>query len=440
MENMYKELGINPNRKYMITFVGGGGKTSLMFSLAKNLKRFGSVLITTTTKILVPERTEYDNLILLQEEKNNLLDFSKKGITLLGNKINKENNKVVGVESSLLDDLYQNGKFQFILVEADGAKHMPIKASNNGEPIVPSKTDINIGVIGFDALDKKICDICFRSEIFEKITGISKESIVDDEAIISLIKNDIGLFKNTPENTKKFFIINKCDSKEKIERAKILLEKVIYEDVDRVFITSVYKKFMERVYINVCGIIMASGLSRRMGQNKLTMKVNDVSMIENVVRECSLSNLRKVLIVYNKGEVLEEVKDYPISYVYNQSAEEGQSASIKLGIKSLDNMDLDGYMFLVGDQPFIKSSVINTLLRNFKRNYHNIVLPIYDDKNGSPVIFPKCLRKDFNSLKGDLGGREIIRNYKNITKVNIKDPMLGIDIDTPEEYESLRRR
>ncbi|KMT22080.1 selenium cofactor biosynthesis protein YqeC [Clostridium cylindrosporum] len=439
MESMYKELGINTKKSCMISFVGGGGKTSHMFTLAKELKNFGRVLVTTTTKIFLPSKDEYDNLIVLDNESNEIFNESIDGITLLAKEINSEN-KVVGVDKTILDDIYIKGLYKFILVEADGAKCKPLKAPKEGEPIIPSKTNINIGIIGFDALDKKVEDVCFRDDIFTSITGKSGKELVDDDSILSLINNKFGLFKNTPNKCKRFFIVSKCDTNLSENRAIVLLKKVMKtEDVDRVFISSIFEGKFKRICIDVCGIVMASGLSRRMGSNKLIMKVNDEPMVETVIKEATLSHLKKVIVVYNKDEVLNIIKNYHVDCIYNPSPETGQSISVKLGLNESDKEDYIGFMFFVSDQPFITSTLINKILSEFVEKVDNIVIPIYNGKNGTPVVFPSYLREEFKSLDGDNGGREIIRNSQKVTKLKIENARLGMDVDTPEVYDSLRR-
>lgn len=431
---MYKTLGLNPKNKYMITFVGGGGKTSLMFSLAYNLKQFGSVLVTTTTRIRFEGENRYDNLVMLDKNKEDLFK-PKKGITLLGNGI--ESGKVVGVSKELLDDLYDKNLYNFILIEADGAKEKPIKACKEGEPIIPLKTNINIGVIGVEALDKTVDEICFRKDIFKDITGYNLENVIDNNCIINLINHNKGLFKETPENCKKFFVVNKCDNEITQKRAKDLLRKVMkLTNISRVFLSSTYENIFLREYFNISGIVMASGLSRRMGQNKLLMNVNKKPMVENIVQQCTLSHLKNVLVVYSKEEVKNIVKDYDVTFCYNSQPEIGQSESIKIGVKKSSEDNVDGYMFLVSDQPFLKSETINKLLSNFE---NNIVIPVYNGKKSSPVTFPSSLKEKFLLLENDNGGREIIKQCENIIKVEIDSSTEGIDIDTLEEYEAIGR-
>lgn len=428
---MFSSLSIDKKKGAMISFVGGGGKTSTMFALANYLKKFGSVLITTTTKIFMPNSNQYDNLINLETCK----DINKySGITLLAGGINSDN-KVIGVESSLLDEIYIKGLFKFIIVECDGAKNMPIKAPNDGEPIIPLLTNINIGIVGIDSIGRPLSQVCFRQEIFK--ANILNCEYVSNEAIINLINSENGLFKNTPKKCKKYFVLNKCDSNEDKSLGENILKNVrCLSDVNKTFISSIHKGEFYHKGENILGIIMASGFSKRMGKNKLLMKIDNTSMIRRVAKEVSYSKIEDIVLVYSDENVKNEVVDLPINTSFNNSPESGQSMSIKIGLNSYEK-EYDGYMFFVGDQPFIDSSTINNIINIFNENKNYIVIPEYNGKKGNPVIFPKYLKNQLLDINGDKGGRIVIEQCEKINKVAIKDIRCGIDIDTVDEFKLL---
>ena len=188
----------------------------------------------------------------------------------------------------------------------------------------------------------------------------------------------------------------------------------------------------------ITGIILASGFSRRMDKEKLLLKVEGIPMIERVVRAAKSSQIDELIIVYQRDEIKEIVKKYGIKMIYNQHADEGQSAAVKLGIKS-SHPDSYGFMFLVGDQPYLNTSTIDKLIDVFKRVKDTIVVPIYNKTRGNPVIFPSTLREDLLRLEGDCGGRKIIEGMGNTIKlVTIEKDIEGTDIDTEEEYEKIQ--
>ncbi|MBU1056480.1 MAG: molybdenum cofactor cytidylyltransferase [Proteobacteria bacterium] len=189
----------------------------------------------------------------------------------------------------------------------------------------------------------------------------------------------------------------------------------------------------------VSGIILASGFSKRMKKEKLLLPLSGIPMVEYIIRAAKASHLDEVILIYrNTG-----IKDIGIKYldkiVYNDHADQGQSAAVKLGV-SASHKETDAYMFLVGDQPFLRETIINILIDNFKKTPSNIVVPVYNGKKGSPVIFPARYKQELLALSGDTGGRIIIEEHKKkLNLVEIENTEAGIDIDTQNEYEKIIR-
>jgi len=116
----------------MVALVGGGGKTSLMHKLAAECAQRGKrALVTTSTKMFVSQLASYGRLIieqqidsLLQEMKRVLTECN---IVAAASDIIKGINKAVGFTGDTLDKIFRTGLFDFILVEADGARRLPLK-------------------------------------------------------------------------------------------------------------------------------------------------------------------------------------------------------------------------------------------------------------------------------------------------------------------------
>ena len=185
------------------------------------------------------------------------------------------------------------------------------------------------------------------------------------------------------------------------------------------------------------GIILASGYSKRMGTNKLLLSFKDKTIIENIIEEVIYSKLEKVYIVCRENEVKEIVGKYPIQIIINEMAHEGQSTSIVEAIKEVDN-NFDSYMFLMGDQPLMNRDFINKMIDFYYSNNSSILVPYYNGKRGTPVIFSSKWKNDLLKLKGDEGGRQIIRdNSEDVLEYKVESEILGMDIDKAEDYERI---
>lgn len=189
----------------------------------------------------------------------------------------------------------------------------------------------------------------------------------------------------------------------------------------------------------ITGIIMASGFSKRMEQEKLLLKVNGIPVIERVIKSILSSNVDNAILVCRKDVIKDIGVRYKIETVFNSEANKGQSQSIKLGVKA-SKSSTKGYMFFVGDQPFLNAETINTLIDKFNRSGHEIIVPFFNGKRGTPVIFSSVYKAHLLKLEGDMGGRKIIQDkWEKVGFVNIKDEHIGFDIDTAEEYNMVKK-
>lgn len=187
----------------------------------------------------------------------------------------------------------------------------------------------------------------------------------------------------------------------------------------------------------ITGIILASGFSNRMGKDKLLIEIEGQKTIERVIKACTKSNLDKVILIYRKEEIKEVSEAYKIQAIENKEAHIGQSQSMKLGIKNTDANS--SYMFIVGDQPLIDYKTINRLIQEHKESNKTITIPYYNGKRGMPVIISKIHKDELLRVRGDKGGRDMIKRYpENIHIVNIEEEELGIDIDSNEDLNRLK--
>jgi len=242
-------------KKELIAAVGGGGKTSIVFRLSRELLRLKkSVLLSTTTKMYFPRGN--DITVVIEDKKKSM--FQKicnfyagsggdgnwdNGIVVIGKGVLPDN-KIKGVEREILNEIFQRGLAEYIVVEADGAKQKPIKVPAPYEPVIPEKTTTVLGIVGIDAVGKPLTEEFFhRVEIAYRRLGYPYGKEMDEELIASVVTWEEGLFKNTPAAAKKVFILNKVDGKkerkqaEKIaelvmmKRGKIIPERIVFTSV-----------------------------------------------------------------------------------------------------------------------------------------------------------------------------------------------------------------
>jgi len=200
----------------LISLVGAGGKTGLMTALAAELGSAGQrVLVTTTTRILRPR-----GQVILEPDPEalgrRLLDRPSPGeiITLAkAEEASEFGTKLVGLEPAVVDRLFLAGAAEYLLVEADGARRLPLKAPRRGEPPIPRETTLVVGVMGLTGLDRPLDQetVCGLAEFQELSGGRSGEKITPRMAAL-VAAHPRGLFKNFPPGAVRLLFLNQAEA------------------------------------------------------------------------------------------------------------------------------------------------------------------------------------------------------------------------------------
>lgn len=225
----------------VISIVGAGGKTTLMFNLAEELRAENKILVTTTTKIYYPEKHQFDFITVDKKDYDHYNNKKQKGIYVYGSGINNED-KVIGLRSEVLED--QIPHFDYVLIEADGSKGKILKGWRNKEPIIVSKTNKTIGVLNIKSIGKKINEEnIHRVNKFINITDSKEEELINIEHIISLIFHKSGLFKDAVGE--RILFINMVE-KEDYNLAKKLVQRILENNngyIDSIIIGEKFNKY-----------------------------------------------------------------------------------------------------------------------------------------------------------------------------------------------------
>ena len=208
----------------VISLVGGGGKTTLMFALGRELSsRLKGVVLTTTTKIWEPTSSPNFALFIsdqISEIKNWVTKSLEAYPFLLVATRRLESEKLQGVAPSWLEEVHSLPGVSVIVVEADGAAGRSLKAPREGEPVLPANTTLLVPVVGIDVLDHPLDEEhVFRSEIAARLLNISRGRPVTKEIISGLLLETI---KGRPKGVRVIPFINKVDVPGGLEKGKEL--------------------------------------------------------------------------------------------------------------------------------------------------------------------------------------------------------------------------
>lgn len=224
-----KEI-LHINKGDIISIVGSGGKTSLLFTLANELKSEFRVLLSTSAKIEKPPSDKYDYIYTNIDSYLNDKKPNNNGITVISKGINSKTNKLIGIKDGDLDLLLPY--FDIVIIEADGSKELPLKGWKSHEPPVLEKTNKTVGVLPANLVNKKIKkDFIYG---FEEFSNLTENSLYFNlETISKICCNKEGIFKNSKGSLYLFF--NKADTNKEIELIKDLTKYLKESVVNKPF-------------------------------------------------------------------------------------------------------------------------------------------------------------------------------------------------------------
>ncbi len=422
-----------------VAIVGGGGKTTTMFVLARECT--SPVIVAATAHMAIEQLALADQHIFANtaaELAGRALQLPG-GITFFTGSANTSH-KTIGLTpetARAVKDLADRHQVP-LFIEADGSKCLPLKAPAEHEPPIPDFVDTVIYVVGLSGLGQPLdVDHVHRPERFARLSGLSIGEAVTPEAIAKVLSDPIGGLKNVPPAARRIALLNQADTPELQAQAQIIARQLL-PTYHAVGITALKYQQVFAVHEPTAGIILAAGASVRMGQPKPLLTWRGEPFIRRVARTAINAGLSPVVIVAgaHTAEIRLAVADLPATVVYNPDWEAGQSTSVRSGLRALPDT-IGSAVFLLADQPQIPIELIRALRDQHAQNHNPIVAPLIDDRRGNPVLFDRVTFADLQSLTGDVGGRAVFAKYPT-AYVPWHDPNLLLDVDTPEDYGRLR--
>jgi len=192
----------------------------------------------------------------------------------------------------------------------------------------------------------------------------------------------------------------------------------------------------------ISAVLLAAGNSTRMGKLKQLLPFGTSTILEQVIDNLLGSVVKEIVVVvgHRAEGVIKTASSKPVKVVLNSDPEQGMSTSIIAGLNAVDSQ-AQAFMIALGDQPLIDGWIINRLIEEFHHHDKGIVIPTYQGKRGHPIIFARKYRHELLALRGDVGGREIVRNHlEDILEVAVNCEGIYLDIDTPQSLSVCRSK
>lgn len=188
-------------------------------------------------------------------------------------------------------------------------------------------------------------------------------------------------------------------------------------------------------------VVLSAGLSSRFGSSKSLAKIGSLTAIEFLLKRLVATDLGQILVVL--GANADQIKPYvlkhdKINIVYNKNYNLGQTSSFKAALP-LVSATASGIMLLPVDYPFIQSTTINGLIKEFRTKKPLILVPTFNAIKGHPPLFSASLKEEFLVLGDDQGANEVVHRH-NILLAPVSDEGVIATFNTPQEFSLLKTK
>jgi molybdenum cofactor cytidylyltransferase len=415
-----------------------------MYRLASELGRLGWRVVTSTTaKIWPPSATQTEALVVESRADQALRSVEqalrRKHIITLASARSEPEGKLLGIDPDLIKLLAT--KADAVIVEADGARGLSLKAPAAHEPVVPAVTSLLVPVVGIDVVGQRLtAKSAHRPELVGEVAGLRPGEPVTTSTLAKLLVHQRGALKGAPATCRVAPLVNKARGTSALGAARQVASLVKgHPALWRVLIGTVASDDpIVECWRRVSAVVLAAGGSTRFGTPKQLLDFQGESIIEHVLRVLCSTSVDEVIVVL--GHAAERIGPHVASgcrVVLNADWKAGISSSIRIGLEAVRH-DSEAALFVLADQPCVSAEAIERILRAYYGSTMPIVVPVHQGQRGNPVLFDRRLFPALRQLRGDAGGRQILEHVPEaVLAVEMSAPDMFQDVDTQADYHKL---
>lgn len=446
---MRLKQALQVNRGEVISFVGAGGKTSALFRLAQELAAEGwRVVGTTTTRVAAAEAQEAPASLTVTDP----IDFAavrsaldRYGFVFIYDQLRHD--KALGVNSELLQQFVDRVNSDILLVEADGARRLPLKAPYEHEPVIPSETTRVVVVAGLDIIGQPLDDEhVYNPDAMMQRYGYPAGGEIVWPWVASVLRDEQLGLRHIDPTVPVTVLLNKVEATGIMRRRARLMAGLLLRSrhIDSVAIGAMQAADpIYEVRRPVGAVVLAAGLSSRMGQLKVLLPWGGQTVLEAILRRLFLVRLQDVVVVtgHQARRVEEVAANLDVRTAHNPAYRSGEMlASLQTGLRALPAR-MRGCLVVLGDQPQLQGRVVSDVLDAYAAGQGQIVAPSYQRRRGHPILIDRQYWPELLALGPGHSPRDVINAHAaEIAYVNVPTDSILADIDTPEQYQAALRR
>jgi molybdenum cofactor cytidylyltransferase len=187
----------------------------------------------------------------------------------------------------------------------------------------------------------------------------------------------------------------------------------------------------------ITAVVLAAGISTRMGTPKMLLPWGNTTVIGQVISTLTNAGLEDILVVVggNSDRIAELVKGPEVHMTYNPDFGNGEMlSSVQVGLRNISGEAQAG-LIVLGDQPQIKSQIVQTILDRYYHTGHHMIVPSYRMHRGHPWILGKLYWEEVLALQPPLTLHDFLNTHHDeIDYVIVESSSVMQDLDTQQDY------
>jgi molybdenum cofactor cytidylyltransferase len=441
---LHQAFNIAPGE--VVSLIGAGGKTSTLIALGHELVERGwRVLATTTTRIgedqlgLMPHALgdEVGQAATAQALEEHRFVFAFSEI---------RGGKVYGPPPEWFAWTLDALNADALLIEADGARGLPLKAPYPHEPVIPPETSLVIPVASLAVLGQPLDEQhVYNPEAMIERYGFYPGNPVLSPWVAQVVRDEELGLRGIPARARVIALLNAVPPSGYLRLRAHLIARMILRSprLSGVALGSSRSADpISEVQRPVSAIILAAGMSRRMGRPKVLLPwTNGKTIIEQIIDQLILARVDQITVVTgNRAEEVGELaKKRGAKVIFNSKYETGEMlSSLKAGLRAQASTTAAALVVL-GDQPRIQPKIVGQVMMAYAEGRGDLVAPSYQMRRGHPILIDRRYWGELLALPDDGAPRDVI-NAHPITYVNVDNDSVLRDVDTPDDYQDERTR
>ena len=444
---MKLSAAFNVRRGDVISFVGAGGKTSTLLALGYELVDAGwRVLATTTTRIGEDQLDLFPAAVRSLTREAVADSLNRHNFTFVYDEIHA--GKVYGPALNTVPWLLDSVDADVLLIEADGARRLPFKAPSPHEPVIPPETTLVIPVASIAALGQPLDEAhVYNPEAMIERYGFYYGAPVKSPWMAQVLRDETLGLKGVPPDARVAVFLNATPESGYLRaRARLIARLVLRSPrVSTVALGSARAADpVHEVQRPVGAVVLAAGLSSRMGQHKVLLPWTDgKTILEHILEQLILARVEHIVVVTGRdaGRVRAIAEAYDVQTAFNPDYATGEMlSSLQVGLRALPDR-VAAALAVLGDQPTIQPRVVQQVLMAYAEGKGDIVAPSYQMRRGHPILIDRRYWREIFDLPPGGAPRDVINAHADrIAYVNVNTDSVLRDVDTPQDYEAERSR